>query len=137
SAEEFEWLVGEVFRRDGWKVREVGRQNAPDGNIDLELTNGTQRRIVQCKRWTARLVGVNEIRSFGGTLMREGLGAGDGVFVTLSSFTEQANEEALGMGLSLIDHRELYSRVEKVRRPEPCPICQAPMLLDRSQRGWW
>src|SRR5438132_11639654 len=26
DGEEFEWLVGEVFRRDGWNVRERGRQ---------------------------------------------------------------------------------------------------------------
>ena len=26
SSEEFEWLVGETFRRDGWKVTERGRR---------------------------------------------------------------------------------------------------------------
>ena len=35
DAEEFEWLVGELYRRDGWKVEESGRQDGPDGNIDL------------------------------------------------------------------------------------------------------
>ena len=35
TAEEFEWLVGEVFQRERWKVRETGRQDAPDGNIDF------------------------------------------------------------------------------------------------------
>jgi Restriction endonuclease len=137
SAEEFEWLIGELFRREGWKVREVGRQDAPDGNIDLELTKGTQRQIVQCKRWTAWLVGVDEIRAFAGTLMREGLRGSDGVYVTLSDFTEQASGEARRIGVSLINNRDLYDRVEKVRRAERCPICQAPMLLDRSLRGWW
>ena len=34
---EFEWLVGEVFRRDGWNVEETGRRDGPDGNIDLRL----------------------------------------------------------------------------------------------------
>jgi hypothetical protein len=38
SAEEFEWLVGEFFRREEWDVRETGRQDGPDGNVDLELT---------------------------------------------------------------------------------------------------
>ena len=37
SAEEFEWLVGELFRREGWKVEETGRQESPDGSIDLDL----------------------------------------------------------------------------------------------------
>lgn len=41
---EFEWLVGEVFRREGWTVQETGRQDEPDGNIDLELTRDDQGR---------------------------------------------------------------------------------------------
>jgi hypothetical protein len=39
--------------------------------------------------------------------------------------------------LQLIDRRELYQRIERVRRPEPCPICEKPVVLDRSQHGWW
>ena len=57
DGEEFEWLVGEVFRREGWTVAERGRQDAADGNIDLELVRGSERRLVQCKRWTAKWVG--------------------------------------------------------------------------------
>jgi hypothetical protein len=137
SAEEFEWMVGEIFRRDGWKVRETGRQDAPDGNIDLELTKGTERRIVQCKRWTAWEVGVNDVRNFAGALLREGLRGTDGVFVTLSQFNEQARQEARQTGMEVIDGRDLYTKVEEARRSEPCPICRSPMALGRSQHGWW
>jgi hypothetical protein len=137
SAEEFEWLVGEVFRREGWTVRETGQQAGPDGNIDLELSKNRERRCVQCKRWTARLVGVDQIRGFGGTLLREKVNGSDGIFVTLSDFTPQAHEEAERIGLTLIDGRELYRRVEQVRRVEACPICHKPMVLDRSAHGWW
>lgn len=49
SAQEFEWLVGELFRREGWQVKETGRQDAPDGNVDLELRRDGRRMIVQCK----------------------------------------------------------------------------------------
>lgn len=137
SASEFEWLVGEVFRREGWKVRETGRSDGPDGNIDLELSRGGRREIVQCKRWVSWSVGVDEIRGFGGTLLRENLEGSAGTFVTLSDFTEQARAEARRIGMTLIDNRELFSRVEKVRRNEPCPLCEKPMILDRSSRGWW
>lgn len=137
TAEEFEWLVGEVFRREGWKIRETGRQDGPDGNVDLELTRDGQRMIVQCKRWVPRLVSVNEIRKFAGTLMREGLAGSAGIFVTLSDFNEQARAEAQTIGMTLVDNRDLYSRIEKVRRAEPCDICQKPMVLARSSRGWW
>jgi hypothetical protein len=137
DAEEFEWLVGEVFRREGWAVRETGRQDAPDGNIDLELTNGDQRRIVQCKRWQSWRVGVEVVRAFGGTLLGERLPGSAGVIVTLSDFTAEARDEAGKEGILLMDKRGLYEMVKKVRRAEPCLNCRAPMLLDRSTHGWW
>ena len=137
NAAEFEWLAGELFRREGWTVSETGSQEAPDGNIDLRLRRGGESRIVQCKRWTAWQVGVDEIRAFAGTLAREKLPTNAGVFVTLSSFTGQARDEALTLGLSLVEGADLVARLEKVRRTEPCPKCAAPMLLDRSAQGWW
>jgi HJR/Mrr/RecB family endonuclease len=137
TAQEFEWLVGELFRREGWKVGETGRQGGPDGNIDLVLARDAERRIVQCKRWTAWQVGVDDIRAFAGTLLREGLPGGAGTFVTLSDFTDSARTEAATTGIVLLDNHDLYGRIEKVRRPEPCPICASPMLLGRSPHGWW
>lgn len=137
DAAEFEWLVGEVFRREGWTVRETGGHGVPDGNIDLELFRNDQRRIVQCKRWTAWTVGVDDIRGFAGTLLREGLPGDAGIFVTLSAFSPQAEDEAKRIGLTLIDGRALLTRIEHVRHGEPCPTCHQPMRLDRSAHGWW
>jgi HJR/Mrr/RecB family endonuclease len=137
NGEEFEWLVGEMFNREGWKVRYTGHQDAADGNIDLELKRGEQRKIVQCKRWSAWLISVDEIREFGGTLLREKLPGSAGIFVTLSDFTEPARTEAKQSGIALLDGRDLHSRIEKVRRAEPCPICHQPMRFDRSAHGWW
>jgi hypothetical protein len=137
DSEEFEWLVGEIFRRDGWKVAETGRRDAPDGNVDLRLEKGTLRVLVQCKRWQSWVVGVADIRAFAGTLMREGLPGANGIFVTLSEFSEQARVEAGQVGIVLVGNRELYERVERVRRSEPCPICGSSMLLNRSAYGWW
>jgi len=138
DAREFEYLVGEVLRREGWTVTERGRQDGPDGNIDLEIKRAGQRRIVQAKRWRSWHVGVEEIREFGGTLMREGLSGKDGIYVTLSDFTEQAREEAKEINLELVDGRDLYQRVEKVRKPVICKTCgDGRMVLDRSVYGWW
>ena len=69
--------------------------------------------------------------------MREGLTGDAGVLVTLSDFTEQARTEAARIGLTLVDGRDLFARVERVRREEACPTCGAAMVLDRSSRGWW
>lgn len=137
DSSEFEWLVGEMFRREGWFVEERGRSDGPDGNIDLELTRQGQRVIVQCKRWQSWVVSVDEIRGFVGTLTLEKLSPQSGIFVTLSKFSEQAEKEARKVGLELIDSGTLLARIEKVRRGESCPTCGAAMVLDHSVRGWW
>ena len=82
-------------------MTETGRFGEPDGNVDLVLTRGSARRIVQCKRWTSAHVGVGEIRMFLGTLSREGLGGSAGVFVTLSRFSKEALSEAADANLEL------------------------------------
>ena len=57
-----------AISRDGkmvaWVETLLGKDGAPDGNIDLELVQSGQRRIVQCKRWTSWMVPVDEIRQF-------------------------------------------------------------------------
>jgi len=134
---EFEWLVGELFRREGWTVEETGRREGPDGNVDLVLNRAGARCLVQCKRWVSYLVGVDAIRSFAGTLMGSGLTGSGGIFVTLSDFTGAARAEATRLGMTLLDNRDLYARIERVRRAEPCPTCHSAMRLDRSLHGWW
>jgi hypothetical protein len=137
SAEEFEWLVGELLRREGWWVEEAGREGQPDGNIDLRIRRDGRERLVQCKRWEARKVPVDEVRELAGTLVREHLAPDAGVLVTLSGFTAQAIDEAAEIGLELLDGPALLRRIENVQRPEACPACGTPMLLDRSAYGWW
>jgi hypothetical protein len=139
DAQEFEFLVGEVLRREGWTVRERGRQGGPDGNIDLEIRRGKEQRIVQAKRWESWQVGVDDVRAFAGTLMREGKKGGDGIFVTLSGFTPQAREEAKKLSLELVDGSDLAARIEKVRQSVACPNpdCRQPMRFGKSPYGWW
>jgi HJR/Mrr/RecB family endonuclease len=137
SAQEFEWIVGEVLRREGWDVEETGREAEADGNVDLRIRRGERELLVQCKRWQSWPVGVDEVRKLAGTLMREGLSGEEGIFVTLSHFTEPAIAEAAKLGIKLVDNQELVRRIENVRASEPCPTCATPMLLDRSTRGWW
>ena len=138
DAKEFEWLVAEIYRREGWKVDETGEHGKPDGNLDLRMTRGKERAIVQCKRWTSWMVGVDDVRGFAGTVSAErGNDTVVGHFVTLSRFTEQAIVEGQRMKLVLVSGAELYNRAEKLRRHEACTTCGSPMVLDRSVRGWW
>jgi HJR/Mrr/RecB family endonuclease len=135
DATEFEWLVGEVLRREGWAVTETGHPDRPDGNIDLRAERAGRSMIVQCKRWSAKPVGVDEVRKLAGTASAET--PADAALVTLSDFTASARAEAPRLRVQLIDGTSLLERVEHVRRSEPCPACTTPMLLHKSTRGWW
>jgi len=53
---QFERLVGEAFRLQGYTVTETGGGGA-DGGVDLALTRGGEKFLVQCKQWRAFKVG--------------------------------------------------------------------------------
>jgi Restriction endonuclease len=149
SAAEFELLVGELLRLEGWDVEEAGRHGEPDGNVDLRLRRGNRTMLVQCKRWDSRQVNVDEVRKLAGTLLREGLAGKNGMLVTLSSFTTAAVAEAKQIGITLVGGNELLRRLETGRtsdvsvdtpaeRPRyACPNCAKPMVLAQSPYGWW
>jgi restriction system protein len=154
SWEAFEHLVGEVYRRQGFRVEESGGR-APDGGIDLLLYRNSRKTVVQCKRWKTNRVGVVLIREFYGVLVSES--AEQGIFVTTGSFTPDAFEFARGKPIELIDGERLASLVREVQltrpterpanvsrpRDEPpgtarapdCPKCGASMVARQSKRG--
>lgn len=136
DAQEFEWFVGEIYRRDGWKVEFHGRQDTADGNIDLVLTRPGDRRLAQCKKWSVAQIGIDEIRKFAGTLTREKLPVTAGTFVTSSRFNQHAVAEAKSLGLELVDGPDLHRKAEAVRKTELCENGH-PMILDHSVHGWW
>jgi len=47
---DLERLVGEMFRKRGFKVTGFGGRG-PDGGVDLGLSRGGERFLVQCKHW--------------------------------------------------------------------------------------
>ncbi|MGN6512577.1 MAG: restriction endonuclease, partial [Lysobacteraceae bacterium] len=55
SWREFEMLVGEAFRRQGYLVEETGLGGA-DGGIDLIVRRQGRTELVQCKQWRSRQV---------------------------------------------------------------------------------
>ena len=131
---EFEWLVGELLRCEGWNVIETGHPDRPDRHIDLRAEGAGKRIVVQCKRWASKPVGVDEVCKIACTASGES--TTDAVLVTLSDFTAAAIDEAPRLGVQLVDGRALLERIQQVRRSEKCPICATPMILDRSSRGW-
>lgn len=156
---EFEQLVGEVFRRKGFAVRETGG-GGPDGGVDLVLQLGAERYLVQCKQWRALKVGVAVIREFFGVMAAQG--AAGGFVVTAGGYTEEARAFAAGRNIQLVDGVQLERWIAEQRRGasggEPaatvvegqearsagpaegvaqpyCPVCSAAMVLRTAKRG--
>lgn len=67
SWREFELLVGEAYRLQGYRVTEIGG-GGPDGGVDLVLTKGSEKFFAQCKQWKAYKVGVTTVRELYGVI---------------------------------------------------------------------
>ena len=161
SWREFEMLVGEGFRLQGYKVVENG-PGGPDGGIDLVLSkpgmNGSEKYLVQCKQWRAHRVGVDVVRELYGVMAAKG--AAGGFVVTSGRFTDEAQSFAKGRNVSLIDGGRLHRLIQQAKatadnlrnRPaQPrevspqtcglpklapcCPLCEKPMALRTAKRG--
>lgn len=157
SWRQFEQLVGEAFRRQGFAVEETG-QHGPDGGIDLMLRRGEEHVLVQCKQWRTQRVGVNIVREQYGLLAHHG--ASRAVIVTVGDFTPDAQSFAAGKPITLVNGEALLQLVAAVQQappgedrgrapiepiPEPslpdrhtaaqpsCPRCSAPMV-ERTSR---
>ncbi len=102
--QQFEQLVGEAFRRQGFRVAELGGAG-PDGGVDLMLTKGGEQHLVQCKQWRAYKVGVDVVRELYGVMAARG--AAGGFVVTSGRFTHEAIAFAAGRNVTLIDGTRL------------------------------
>lgn len=145
---EFERLVGEAYRRQGYDVEETGGGGA-DGGVDLVLRGHGETVLVQCKQWRERQVGVDKVRELFGVVTAEG--ANRGILVTSGKFTNDAQSFKVGKPLVLVDGpalAELVHDVQSARQPlapvpvRPsapaslaCPRCGSPMALRIAKRG--
>lgn len=109
----FEWLVVDVLVGMGYggSREEAGRAigGPGDGGIDGIINEdrlGLDVIYIQAKRWEGP-VGSSQIRNFVGALA--GQRAGKGVFITTSTFTQDAREfvKTVGAKIILIDGRQL------------------------------
>ncbi len=74
SWHEFELLMGEAFRQQGYVVSET--PEGADGGVDLELRRGGELHLVQCKHWRATKVGVAVVRELYGVMAARGAAGG-------------------------------------------------------------
>jgi restriction system protein len=125
--QDFELLVGQAFRVQGYAVTETG-QGGADGGIDLVLTKGRERTLVQCKHWRAQMVGVAIVRELYGAMAAYGAVAG--IVVTSGSFSADAKAFASGRNVSLMDGQALATLIETAKAaplPRRLPAPVAPL----------
>ena len=112
SWREFEELVAEAFRRDGYSVTENVVAGA-DGGVDVRLRKAGRAYLVQCKHWAGNRVGVAVVREMFGVMTAEGAA---GVFIICTGgFTAEARQFAHGKPITLVDGAALVELVERVR----------------------
>jgi restriction system protein len=150
---QFEQLVAEFFRRQEFNATEqiVG---GADGGVDVVLTRGAERFLVQCKHWRTQAVGAPVVRELKGVVAAQR--ATGGYVVTSGTFTPQARAFAAEAGISLIDGAALRSlsgsrpplssvvsaaqaSVRAAIHSSPaspsCPRCGGPMQRRTASRG--
>lgn len=160
SWRQFEKLVGEGFRLQGYRVAETGGGGA-DGGVDLVLAKGSEKFLVQCKQWRALKVGVEIVRELYGVMAARG--AAGGFVVTSGRFTDAAAAFAKGRNVQLIDGTRLRALIQSARDASPtsvtpagpaaalpsnagpatttapsvpkCPLCTQPMVMRTAKRG--
>lgn len=153
SWQQFEQLVGEGFRRQGYQVMETGGGGA-DGGVDLVLKRDGETHLVQCKQWRAQRVGVEVVRELYGVMAAKG--AAGGFVVTSGRYTDAARSFASGRNVRLIDGPQLRALLQQVQgaaspraaQPAPsapapglpanspaCPVCSKAMVRRTAKRG--
>lgn len=144
SWSDFEVLVGEVFRRKGFKVQE-NMTGGADGGIDLLLLKSGECHIVQCKHWRNSKVGVAVVREMFGVLKAS---SAKTVYVVSSGhFTKEAIAFATNLPISLINGDELLTLTTEVQScaniesASPtlslaqCPKCDADLVKRVAKKG--
>lgn len=135
----FEELVAEAYRRQGYRVTEGGF--GADGGIDLELRKGEELVFVQCKQWKTQKVGVSVVREMFGVLTASNA---DKVIVICSGkFTQQAIDFALDKPIELLSGNELLSLIAEVQaesniegnKKALCPRCGSELVERQAKRG--
>lgn len=113
---QFERLVGEAFRRQGYSVEETGLGGA-DGGIDLILRKDGRRTLVQCKQWKRQQVGVSVVREMYGLLAHHQAHAVK--IVCIGTYTNDAEHFAQGKPIELIGGEQLLDMIQAAQRQPP------------------
>jgi restriction system protein len=126
----FEALCEAFFAQAGLATR--SQSHGADGGVDIWLQSKLMSapRIVQCKHWLGKPVGVKEMREFLGVMASHQLQ--NGTYVTSSTFTSDATAFAKANGIRLQDGATLLKLIGQ-RTPEQ----QAALLAVALEGEYW
>ena len=108
----FEDYVAKLYKNMGYSVKQTKRTG--DGGKDIVATKNGQTYFVECKRYSDP-INVHKMRDFVGACV---LGGKDvkGIYVTTSSFTNDAKSAANRIGIKMIDGNKLMSMIRSKTR---------------------
>lgn len=111
----FEALCEALYAQAGFTTR--SQSHGADGGVDIWLKSkhSDVPRIVQCKHWKSKPVGVKEMREFFGVMASHQLKSG--TFVTSSTFSAEATAFAKENGIHAQDGTALLQVINQ-RTPE-------------------
>lgn len=125
---EFELVVGEWFRRQGYSVEETGG-GGKDGGIDVAVRKEGRRELVQCKHWKRKKVDVATVREMWGLLQHH---RADAVWIVCcGQFTADAARFAAGKPIHLVSGQQLEQVIGSAPSRLP-PAGQAPAATHRN-----
>lgn len=126
----FEALCEALYAQAGFTTR--SQSHGADGGVDiwLQSKHSDVPRIVQCKHWQGKAVGVKEMREFFGVMASHQLKSG--TYVTSSTFSAEAAAFAKANGIHAQDGAALLRLIGQ-RTPEQ----QAALLAVAYEGEYW
>ncbi|HWI09984.1 MAG TPA: restriction endonuclease [Burkholderiaceae bacterium] len=109
---EFETLVAEAFRRQGYQVLDSTRGTAESGG-ELTLRRERETFLVQCKHWKEAKVGVDAVHALQRAMTARG--ASGGFMLTDGRFAREAIAFANGCNVRLIDGAALQGLLDQAK----------------------
>jgi len=142
---DFESLVGEYFRRQGYQVKET--PEGPDGGVDLRIKKDERSYLVQCKQWRFRKIPVSVVRELFGLVASEN--AAGGFIVVSGLLTQEAQKFAENKPIYVIDGDTFYSFISQREKEAACfppnnqsslkiyrcPVCNSRMVKRVARKG--
>jgi HJR/Mrr/RecB family endonuclease len=127
SWRDFEFLVGEYFRRWQFSVEET--KAGTDGGVDLIARKDREEYFIQCEHRGAGRVELKVVRDLPGVMVEDG--ATGGIVVTSGEFTKDVISFAKTNNIALLDGRELLRNINLQGIYESQPDRKKERILKR------